>query len=167
MLKSITWQSWATPTFGGQYLIPGSVTSFFSPEQVKGKAVDSVKLCMKFQDENDVRFFYCTMLDVCLPKRLRPGQIFPLVTFGDVTHFHFLLKFCRVCEVCMVWRRKILTHLESFGEKQGQWNSCGDQLPCLWVIEETLQQSEELLSHQTHAVTFQCSWCHLRASHFK
>lgn len=35
MLKSITWQSWATPTFGAQDLIPGSVTSFFSPKQVK------------------------------------------------------------------------------------------------------------------------------------
>lgn len=35
MLKSITWQSWATPIFGGQDLIPGSVTSFFSPKQVK------------------------------------------------------------------------------------------------------------------------------------
>ena len=35
MLKSITWQSWATPAFGGQDLIPGSVTSFFSSNQVK------------------------------------------------------------------------------------------------------------------------------------
>lgn len=37
MLKSISWQSWATPTFGGQDLIPGSVTPFFSPKQVKKK----------------------------------------------------------------------------------------------------------------------------------
>lgn len=39
MLKSIIWQSWATPTFGGQNLIPGSVTLFFSPKQVNNDLV--------------------------------------------------------------------------------------------------------------------------------
>lgn len=53
---------------------------------------------MKFQDGNSVRLPYCTMLDVCLPKRfetmyLSAGQIFPLVTFEDVIHCYFLLQF--------------------------------------------------------------------------
>lgn len=33
--KVVTCQSWATPSFGGQDLIPGPVTSFFSSKQVK------------------------------------------------------------------------------------------------------------------------------------
>lgn len=48
MLKSISWQSWATPTFGGQDLIPGSVTPFFSPKQVKKREVSVFDIFCKY-----------------------------------------------------------------------------------------------------------------------
>lgn len=75
----------------------------FLPKQVKGKLVLSVKVCVRFQDENGVRLFYCTMLDVCLPKSfeniyLSAGQIFPPVAFWRCDSFLFSLRVLQFAE---------------------------------------------------------------------